>query len=117
MCVSIILQVDSIDLEEAALNRILSTKEQDMPSLRILTVDGEFGVGYVVGEGQTISCQSDSVIGCLIVLLGVYYVMDINYPDMYSQLLGFLQQHIIKEPFTLKKGTKFINFADRIKKT
>ena len=102
MCTSTILQADSIDLAEEALNYILATKDQDMAAQRILTVNGEFGLGYAIGECQAISCQSDSVIGCLIVLLGVYYVMDINNPGKYSQLLGFLQQHIINEPTLLK---------------
>ena len=47
------------------------------------------------GKGQAINCQSDNLIGCLVVYLECT-VMDINYPDI---------------------NMKYMNIADRIKIT
>jgi hypothetical protein len=49
----------------------------------------------VVGDEVQIYTQAETLLDGLMVLLAVYYVFDLAYPKMYSQLLGILQEYII----------------------
>jgi len=110
-----LVQVDSVDkLGENEIGRLLKSKSSDPPSLAVLVTDDEFQVAYVVGDGRHINCKSSNVFSGLLVLIAVYYVMDLHYPPVYSQLLGILQQHVLQEPFTMNKGTKFINYSSKL---
>ena len=49
----------------------------------------------VVCDEVQIYTQAETLLDGLMVLLAVYYVFDLAYPQMYSQLLGILQEYII----------------------
>ena len=101
-------------MPEAVLTHKLKVKETEPPALCLFLIDGEYKMAYVVGEGVRINTQAHSVLDSLVVLLAVYYVFDLNYPAMYGQLLGFLQQHVLEEPYTYFKGSNFKTFSARV---
>ena len=93
-------QVDDVDFTEEGLRGLLKVKDKLPPSLKVLTMDGSCKVAYVYDA--------------LLLLLVPYYVMDLDYPAVYGQLLGFLQQFIIEEPYTFFKGTNYIQMARKV---
>ena len=60
----------------------------------IIKSDGRISGVFIVGDGVHISC-SKTVTDAVITLMGVYYVFDLEYPKIYSQLLGTLQTHVV----------------------
>jgi hypothetical protein len=58
----------------------------------VLSLDEESKISgiFVVGDGTNV-CQSDNVKSSILHLLSLYFLININYPPMYSQMLGFLQ--------------------------
>ena len=106
--------MDNIDIEPEKLRRILDINESAPAALRILLTEERFREAYIVGEGCVIECQTVSVLDSLMNLLAFYYVMDLNYPAIYGQLLGFLQQHVLEEPYTFTKGANFLSFSTKV---
>lgn len=102
-------------MPEEVLHRKLSVKEKAPLALRILYTDDDVKMVYVVGEGSVINTHTTNILDAVIILLGAYYIFDLNYPAMYGQLLGFLQQHILEEPYTYFKGTNFQKFSNKLK--
>ena len=49
----------------------------------------------VVSDEVQMYTQAETLLDGLMVLLAVYYVFDLAYPKIYSQLLGILQEYII----------------------
>ena len=60
------------------------------------------------GDVITISVDSDTVEVAVITLIGVYYVFQIEYPRAYCQVLGYLQQLTLAQPYTGKKIKAFV---------
>jgi hypothetical protein len=107
-----------VDLTEEQLKKLLNVKnEKTPPCLKVLMSDGMFKLAYVVAEGKVIHGQTKSVLDALILVLAVYYVFDLQYPAIYGQLLGFLQQQVLEQPYTFFKGTNFQTFLARVKAT
>lgn len=102
-------------MPEDVLCRKLTVKDKAPLALRILTTDGDIKMVYVVGEGTVINSRTTNVLDAVVVLLGAYYIFDLNYPAIYGQLLGFLQQHILEEPYTYFKGSNYQNFSNKLK--
>ena len=70
----------------------------------------------VVGDEVQMYTQAETLLDGLMVLIAVYYVFDLAYPKMYSQLLGILQEYIINEPFTGGKLKKCIKLRTELNK-
>ena len=104
-------QVDDIDIDDEKLRKLFHVKKQLPPSLKVLTVDGTFQLAFVVGDNKILKCHSKDLFDAMLCLLATYYVMDLDYPAMYGQLLGFLQQFVMEEPYTFFKGTNFIKMS------
>ena len=81
----------------------------------IIKSDGKIRGVFIVGDGVHISC-SKTVADAVITLLGVYYVFDLEYPKIYSQLLGTLQTHCIGGvQFEGKKSSKYRVFSNTLR--
>lgn len=61
--------------------------------------------GYIVGDNCKILCKSVETVHIFITLLACYYCFDLSYPCIYSQLLGFLQQFVMYDPYSLGKSS------------
>jgi len=109
------LQVDSVDMEEELLHHKLKMKDKSPPALHLLMVYDGLKLAYIIGEGVIIYCQTVSVLDLLILLIAVYYIFDLNYPEIYGQLLSFIQQFVLEQPYTYFRGTNFQNFAAHVK--
>ena len=107
-------QVDDVDFTEEGLRGLLKVKDKLPPSLKVLTMDGSFKVAYVVGDNKITHCRAKDLYDAMLLLLVTYYVMDLDYPAVYGQLLGFLQQFIIEEPYTFFKGTNYFQMAHKV---
>ena len=46
----------------------------------------------------------------------MYYVFDLEYSKVYSQVLGILQTYVLKSvPYSGKKSSKYVKFATLLK--
>lgn len=90
-------------------------KDKAPLELRSLTIDNNIKIIYAVGGGVFIDCGTNNSLKAIVALLGGYYIFDLNYPAIYGQLLGFLQQHILEEPYTYFKGSNYQQFSNKLK--
>ena len=66
----------------------------------------------IIGDGCTIPCEvGDDICDAIILLLGTYYIFDLGYPRIYSQILGFLQQYVLNDPYYLEKSADYKHFV------
>ena len=97
------------------MKKALETEALDAPRLVVLVEDDEVVECVVVGDNKYILCHSTSITSSLLDLLIVYYVTDLSYPRQYSQLLGLLQQYVLKEDTSkLKTLTKYAKFMHQL---
>ena len=97
------------------MKKALETEALDAPRLVVLVEDDEVVECVVVGDNKYILCHSTSITSSLLDLLIVYYVTDLSYPRQYSQLLGLLQQYVLKEDTSkLKTSTKYVKFMHQL---
>ena len=96
------------------MKKALETEALDAPRLVVLVEDDEVVECVVVGDNKYILCHSTSITSSLLDLI-VYYVTDLSYPRQYSQLLGLLQQYVLKEDTSkLKTSTKYVKFMHQL---
>ena len=74
--------------------------------------DGQLDKGFILCDGVRIT-GSSSVLECILLLIATYYTFDLDYPAVYAQLLGFLQQMVLLDPYTGKKSTNFIKMVKK----
>ena len=92
----------------------LQLQDKEAPCLKVLTMDNQYQVAYITGDEKYINSMVKCVTDAAVLLLAVYYVMDLNYPANYGQYLGLLQQHLLDEPITFFKGSNFILFNSQL---
>lgn len=68
----------------------------------------------VVADGTTVDTQTSDVAQAVTVLLGCYYVFDLTYPKVYSQVLAFLQQYVLKQMYTGEKSAKYLQYIHEL---
>ena len=90
----------------------LNSAEKSPPHI-IATVEKEsLEHVYIIGDGCTIPCEvGDDICDAIILLLGTYYIFDLGYPRIYSQILGFLQQYVLNDPYYLEKSADYKHFV------
>ena len=99
------LQVDKVDIDETS---IFANDKKKPLALKVMVIGEEYKGAYVVGENVVIKFLGSTVWEAALVLLGTYYIADLEYPAIYGQFLGLLQQFILEDPYTLSKGTNLI---------
>ena len=85
----------------------------EAPHLALFIASDVLQGAYVVGSGTHINCNTDTVHGAIMVLLAVYYVCDLEYPRIYSQLLGFLQKYVLQENYIQTTSVKYKMFCKK----
>lgn len=106
--------MDNVDIPEDQLRKKLKTKVDAPMSITLLMVDKKPTLAYLVGGSHHINCNTADVTEAVVLLLGSYYAFHLNYPAIYGQLLGFLQQYILEEPYPFFKGTNFQKFSHKM---
>ncbi|KAL5019832.1 hypothetical protein ScPMuIL_002724 [Solemya velum] len=77
------------------------------PRLVIFKSEGCIKGQYVVADGTYINVNSCSEKAGVLLLVAVYYILDLEYPRVYSQLLGILQTHLVDiQPYTGIKSVR-----------
>jgi len=65
----------------------------------------------VMGDYIQIYTQGETFLDGLMMLIAVYYIFDLAYPKMYSQLLGICKEYLLNEPYTGGKSKNALNSA------
>ena len=92
----------------------LQSKATEAPRLVLIyNSSGQLDIGYILCDRARITCTTSSIVECVLLLLATYYVFDLDYPEVYAQFLGFLQQMVLLEPYTGKKGSNFIKMVKK----
>ncbi|KAB7501115.1 hypothetical protein Anas_12780 [Armadillidium nasatum] len=92
--------------------RLVSSSEIDpFPGPYATLKDGEMII-YLPKE-RKMYIQNCSSLRVVIILLGVYYILDLTYPHDFGQVLGFFQTILLSESFELQyRSSKFNNIMD-----
>lgn len=106
--------MESVDIPEETLKKKLASKEKTPFAVTMIKVE-EQHLTFLVGGSRIIKCQSVDAVEAVVLLLAAYYVFDLNYPAMYGQVLGFLQEKLLLQPYTFFKGTNFQKFVHKLK--
>jgi hypothetical protein len=104
------------DIEEANLSKVLSSKPNTPPSLVLIFNNTELDKQYIVGDQCKIPLETDSLMEGLFLLICWYYIMDLEYPRCFSQLLGFMQQTVFKQAFLSQKSAGYLHFVGKLDK-
>ena len=105
------------DIPDAEVDQLLESKEKEAPRIVVFRRDGEIIGTYIVGDKTVITSQRTSFAASFIVLVATYYVFNLEYPRVYSQLLGLFQTYVIKgAPYNGKKSSRYIDFSSELKK-
>jgi hypothetical protein len=75
----------------------------------------QLDLAKVVADGTTVETQASDVMQAVTVLLGCYYVFHLTCPKVYSQVLAFLQQYVLKQMYTGKKSAKYLLYVHELK--
>lgn len=87
------------------------------PRLVIFKSEGCIKGQYVVADGTYINVNSCSEKAGVLLLVAVYYILDLEYPRVYSQLLGILQTHLVDiQPYTGIKSVRYRKFSTDLTK-
>lgn len=83
------------------MNKVMKTKVGEEPRLVVqLKPDTSTDAIFIVGDGRTV-CQTSTVCKAMQLLLEVYFVLNMNYPDYAKQLLGLIQLTVLQDDFPL----------------
>lgn len=104
------------DIPDEQMDKYLESEEDEYPRLVLFFKSGRFFEAKVVSDGVVVHTQADNIAYALIILLGCYYVFNIEYPRVYSQFLGFLQVIVAGERWTGNKGQGFVQTLDLVQK-
>ncbi|XP_076086863.1 uncharacterized protein LOC143057442 [Mytilus galloprovincialis] len=111
-CIKVVKNVQNVDqLPQTQ----LETAAEDPPRL-VVFLDPEEDVSciYVVGDNTQIFGQTTNILDAIVLLIACYYVFDLDYPAIYSQVLGLIQHWVIGDPFTENKTSAWIKFSDEL---
>lgn len=98
-----ILTVAEADMSEEKL-KLCCTSEFSPPRLLMFMDEDKCTSAYVISDGCTVSCNNvDGAAEIFIILLDSYYYFDLSYPRIFSQLLGFVQNFVLKETYSLEQ--------------
>lgn len=83
------------------------SEEEDAPVL-VVFFDTEHNslCNYIIGDDTKIFGQTINIIDGIILLMASYYVFDLEYPIIYSRVLGIIQHWVLGDIFTQTKSTK-----------
>ena len=68
---------------------------------------------FVTVDGSIIKCKNNNT-NAMISLMAAYYTFDLEYPEIYCQFLGFLQEKMLGLPYTYKKSTNFMLLSSKL---
>ena len=103
------------DVPAGEMETHLKTDRSQAPQLVLFMSEGKLDVSTVIVDGTPIETRASDILQSVFILLGCYYVFDLTYPRVYSQVLAFLQQFVLKQMYTGKKSAKYLQFIHELK--
>ena len=97
----------------------MQSKDSEAPRLVVFSEDDEAVINnikstFIVADTIVIETGADMK-EAILSLLGVYYVCCMEYPKLYSQILGLLQTYIVGNmPFDKKTSAKYKSFVSKL---
>ena len=71
----------------------------------------------IVGDNQTIYLDKKlGVMGAIVVLVGAYYIFDVNYPRQYAMVMAVLQSVVMQQPYGQPCSKRYHFFMKRLLK-
>lgn len=105
------------DLPDEDIQKSLKTKTLQPPKLVVFKSEGKIKGQYIVSDNTYIECCATSANASILELMAAYYVFDMEYPRMYSQLLGILQTYLLRlQPYTGVRSVRFKKFSTALEK-
>lgn len=87
--------------------------ESEEELLIALKNEEEVLVIYIVADGCKILDTTRCIRTAAMLLIGCYYVFDLDYSAIYGQFWGFLQHWVVGDIFPQNKCTSWINFSEQ----
>lgn len=101
------IAADEIDTE-------LASEKGSAPRMVVfLGEHADFQEAVIIGDTIKVLTHAKNIEYALLLLIGCYYVAGLEYPKIYSNFLGFVQQFVVGEAFV---GDKSSNYTVFIKK-
>ena len=85
----------------------------DSPKLVIFSNSENVVLICLVGDGTIVNIDGTDVCNALLVLMSVYYILDMRYPRCYSQFLGILQEIVLKDKFQGTSSSGMIEWMSK----
>lgn len=82
--------VQKQDVCDADVGKELDTPQRTAPHILVFVGDETLKGAFIVGDSVFIDCKSNNMSVAVLTLLATYYVFDLEYPRIYSQVLGIL---------------------------
>ena len=105
--------VCSVQEKRAAIKELSKVKEE--PCLFVqLTEKDEISCIFVCADGITV-CDTTSVSQSFLLLISLYFLLNLNYPDRYAQLLGLVQVLCLDTDFPVHLlSTDFVQLKESL---
>ncbi len=103
MSINVFMQDNRDSLEKS-----LSTKCGQEPFiLLLLNEDKTVNTLFLIGDGVKV-CKNDSLEYAILLLCATYYLVNLNYPKEFCQILGLIQMKCLQLEFPAKlRNTQF----------
>ena len=99
-----VLQAQIVDISTAC-------KMRDPPHLQIAQHEAGNYQGWILADGKAMECSvGEGIFGMLMDLLSCYYAWNIDYPTAGFQILGFLQEIVIKDDQSYRSSNQLYDF-------
>ena len=92
----------------------LASDMKSAPRLVIfLDNDGNMEEAVVIGDSVNIFTKADTIFEAIVFLVATYYVVDLQYPKPYCNILGLLQQFVVGEGYTGDRSSYYTSFIKK----
>lgn len=92
-----------------------NTAQDDSPKLLVFSNSDNISLITIVADGHNITVDGTDIVHGIIILLGTYYIANLQYPRCYSQFLGLIQEVGLKEEYKGTTSTGYTNWMSLIK--
>lgn len=104
------------DVSDSEVTAALATPERSPPHIVCVKCNDIIKGTYVVGDNVVMDCKSNDFAVALLQLLAAYYVLDLDYPRIFSQVLGIFQTYFVKTvPYDGLKSKKYLFSSQKLK--
>ena len=89
--------------------------EDDSPHLVVFSNSENVVLISLVGDKTTVNIDGTDVRNSLLILISLYYILDMRFPRCYSQFLGILQEVVILDKYKGPCSTGMIEWMSKLR--